>query len=503
MRGDRHGDQLDEQLRALRAALNLADLTMEQLWTRYFALGGEAGPTEVDAFLHGLTELPVQQRDILAHAVNEWLGEQAPIRRVPYSRVTRDASLDNRTLRALVGLIEGTHLAPPDRLPAAAAAAAGALNLDLTIYLIDYGQRALHPYPANDGLAPLAVDTTLAGRAFRLVQAMPVRGEHGRRLWVPLLDGVERLGVLEVVPRDNTDLNDPGLRVQCRWLATLLGHLITINTELGDSIDAVRLQRPRTTASELIWQLLPPLTSGMGNFVLAGMLEPCYEIGGDTFDYSMSETTAWLAIFDAVGHTLNSGLIAAAALAAYRGTRRAGHGLDEQARAIDETIAHHFPGGSFVTGVLAELDLTSGRLRYINAGHPRPLLLRSGKIVKSLGQGHRRPFGLGVSTVVPGTETLQTADWLVLFTDGITEARDDDGRFFGEARLVDFLEREAAAGYPPPETVRRLIHAVMAHQNGVLQDDATVLLARWLAAPRDGVDHEVPDPFERSKHAPD
>jgi serine phosphatase RsbU (regulator of sigma subunit) len=82
-------------------------------------------------------------------------------------------------------------------------------------------------------------------------------------------------------------------------------------------------------------------------------------------------------------------------------------------------------------------------------------------------------------------ETLQPDDWLVLHTDGITEARDHTGEFFGETRLADFLHREAAAGHPPPETVRRLIRAVLNHQHGVLQDDATVLLARWTTnAPR-------------------
>jgi len=54
-----------------------------------------------------------------------------------------------------------------------------------------------------------------------------------------------------------------------------------------------------------------------------------------------------------------------------------------------------------------------------------------------------------------------------------------NGDFFGEERLVDFLRREAASERPPPETVRRLVQAVMCHQGAVLQDDATVLLARW------------------------
>jgi serine phosphatase RsbU (regulator of sigma subunit) len=76
-------------------------------------------------------------------------------------------------------------------------------------------------------------------------------------------------------------------------------------------------------------------------------------------------------------------------------------------------------------------------------------------------------------------EVLQPGDWLILYTDGVTEARDASGAFFGERRLADFLMRQAAAGHSPPETVRRLVRAVLDHQGGLLQDDASILLACW------------------------
>jgi serine phosphatase RsbU (regulator of sigma subunit) len=270
-----------------------------------------------------------------------------------------------------------------------------------------------------------------------------------------------------------------GLRTQCRWIASLVGHLVVAMTKYGDGLDDVRRPRRRSAAGELIWGMLPPLTAGVGRFVLSGLLEPCYEVGGDAFDYALSETTAALAIFDAVGHTMRSGFIAAAALAGYRGARHAGDPLTAQAEAIDRAIADQFGGRSFCTGVLAEVDLASGRLRYLNAGHPEPLLMRSGKVVKTLTGGRRVPLGLGPAPAVVAEEPLQPGDWLVLHTDGVTEARDEHGDWFGGARLVDLLEREAASDRPPPETVRRLVRAVLRHQKGELQDDATVLLARW------------------------
>lgn len=79
------------------------------------------------------------------------------------------------------------------------------------------------------------------------------------------------------------------------------------------------------------------------------------------------------------------------------------------------------------------------------------------------------------------TEQLEPGDRLLLYSDGITEARDEHGRFFGEERLVELTERAAAARLSAPETVRRLAAAVLEHQNGRLQDDATLLLVEWSA----------------------
>lgn len=475
------GHDEDDQRRVLTLAYRRAELTLEDLWLRYFGLGGTASPMEVDGHLHGLMSLPPMQRDVLAHAINERLDELAHPARVPYCRPPRQAMPASAPLTALVALLEGTHLAPPGRLTTAAEAAGRALGVRLVIYLVDYDQDRLVPVPGPDTVArpSLGVDTTVAGRAFRQVETIPVPSAEQPRLWVPLLDGAERLGVLDVLLPDATDLYDPGLRQQCRWLSALIGHLVVATTQYGDSLDAVRRRQRRSPAAELIWQLLPPLTAGTDRFVLAGLLEPAYGVGGDAFDYDLSETTAALAIFDAAGHDLTAGLMTAAALAAYRSARGDGQGLYSQARAIDETITRQFHTHGFVTGILAEVDLPTGRLRYVAAGHPYPLLLRSGKIVKSLTDGRRLPFGLGTAELSVGEEILQPDDWLVLHSDGITEARGSSGETFGEARLVDFLEREASTGHPPPETVRRLIHAVLAHQHGRLQDDATVLLARW------------------------
>ncbi|MEP7025322.1 MAG: serine/threonine-protein phosphatase, partial [Actinomycetota bacterium] len=298
------------------AGAQAARLSLEQLWMRYFRLGGDAGLLEIEAYLGGPEPLAAMQRDILAHTINERLDELSWALRVPYSREARQNSPQCQPLAAIVELLEGTHLAPPERLPAIAARAAQAMDAEITIYLVDYNQRDLVPLPAPGGVIreTLNVDTTLAGRAFRLVQIVPAVAGDRARLWLPLLDGTERLGVMEIALPADASAYDPGTRTQCRWLAPLIGHLVVAVTRYGDDLDRVRRKRRRTPAAELIWTLLPPLTAGTDAFLLAGMLEPCYEVGGDAFDYSLSETKVSMAIFDAAGHSLNSGFIAAAAV---------------------------------------------------------------------------------------------------------------------------------------------------------------------------------------------
>ncbi|WP_233495640.1 PP2C family protein-serine/threonine phosphatase [Geodermatophilus sp. TF02-6] len=476
----------EEQRRALRSALEVADLTLEQVWTRFFALGGNADLLEVDGHLQGLIPLASAEADVLAHTLNERLDELFTQRRVPYSTPIRRRPPVSGPFAALLHLVQAAHSAPPDRLAALAAEAGAAMGVGVDVHVADHEQRrlwALCPAGGRSGES-LPIDGSLPGRVFQTVRPLPSEAGGVPRLWLPLLDGTERVGVLEVRVGSTVELYDPALRQECGWLAAMVGSLVVTMAQYGDGLERARRNRPPTPSAELLWQQLPPLTAASDAFELAGLLEPAYEAGGDAFDYSLSERSVSLAVFDAMGHGLPAGLLAAAALAAYRSARRDGRGIDDQARAIDEVVADAFPGSAFVTGVLAELDVGSGRLRYVSAGHPGPHLLRGGKVVKRLAGGRRVPFGLGDGALTVAEEALQPGDWLALHTDGVTEARDAAGAWFGEDRLVDLLSRQVAAGQPPPETARRLVHAVLEHQHGLLQDDASVLLARWVRDPR-------------------
>ena len=387
---------------------------------------------------------------------------------------------------ALAELIVGAQLCQPDSLPSLVHEVAGRLKVDAVIYLVDLEQRELRPLAASDAPPrdPLTIEGSVAGRVFASNTATPVTAgdDAPARIWIPLLDGTERLGVIEAGLQDGLDPFESGLREQCEIFAGLVGHLIASKLPYGDRLQQVRRTRPASPAAELVMALLPPLTFTCEEMVISATLEPCYDVGGDAFDYAVDASLVRLMILDAMGRGMYAGLTCAAALSAMRSARRDNAELDAMARAADEVLVAQFGRARFVTGVLAELDLESGVLRYVNAGHPPPLVLRHGKLVRQLDGGRRLPLGLGADTVAVAEERLEPGDELLLYTDGITEAHAAGGEQFGEDRLVDLAERNATDGIPAPERLRRLSHSVMRHQNGPPGDDATLMLLEWSAA---------------------
>lgn len=395
--------------------------------------------------------------------------------------VTKVEAVDAVWNATIVELLEQMELTKPDELPARINAVTGRIGVGVTVYLVDHEQRQLWPLP-EDGEPtppPLSVNGTIAGRAFMTVRIHPAdEQETPYRLWVPLIDGAERLGVAEVVVhRPPDDLAE--LRRACKRLVGLLGHLVTVKMPYGDALHAVRRTRPMSPAAELLTHLLPPLTFSARGVSISAILEPTYDVGGDAFDYAVDGPVARVAILDAMGRGLSAGLTCATALSALRAARRDDHGLYAVARAADAALTEQFSDLRFVTAVLTELNIHSGRVRYVNAGHPAPVLMRKGKVVRELTGGRRLPLGLGDGQIDIGEEILEPGDRLLLYTDGVVEAYDRSGDRFGTHRLVDLAERCAGADLPGPETLRRLAHSVLEHQDGPPRDDTTLVLFEW------------------------
>jgi hypothetical protein len=387
----------------------------------------------------------------------------------------------------LAELIDVAHFVGPSGLAAIVQDSAARAGMGVTIHLVDHEQerlRALTRDIAVDPDAPLPeplpVGGSIAGRAFMTLTPLIRHGaEPG--VWMPIVNGTERIGVLEVRVPAGTDPTAPETVAGARLLAGLIGHMITSKTSYGDAIAKARRSRPMAPAAELLWQLLPPLTFATDHFVLAAVLEPCYEVGGDAFDYTVDDGLARFAVYDGVGKGMPAALTTAVALGASRASRRAGADLAGVAEAVDTALKSQFTDSRFVTAVLGEFDLKAGRLRYVGAGHPPPVLLRRGKAVRALAGGRRTPLGVPAPTPV-AQERLEPGDRILFYSDGVTEARDEHGALFGLERLVDLVERHAQDGLPIAETARRISHAVRDHQGGPPSDDATLLLLEWSQA---------------------
>ncbi|MEU8385463.1 PP2C family protein-serine/threonine phosphatase [Streptosporangium sp. NPDC048865] len=388
----------------------------------------------------------------------------------------------------LAGLVEASHMSTVEDLPALVEEHAGHVGLhDVLIYLADLQQEVLRPLTdlgAGPGTAPegeLRIDGTLAGRAFQEVRVLSrLRTEDDPGCWwVPMLDGTERLGVLRVAVRPGTD--EDRAQEDMRHLASMTALLLVSKRSQSDSYARLVRTRPMNVAAEMQWNLLPALTFANEEVVVGAALEPAYELGGDAFDYALAGDFVHLGIFDAMGHDASAGLTANLAVAACRNRRRQGYGLAEVSEGIEEVLIAEFGlGNRFATAILASLDTRTGVFSWVNRGHHPPVVIRRGRWAVTLECPPAHPLGLGLGLPVTlCREQLEPGDRVLLYTDGMTEARNRLGEEFGLERFVDFIIRRNADGLPVPETLRRLIRSVLEYHDGMLQDDATVLLLEW------------------------
>jgi len=377
---------------------------------------------------------------------------------------------------ALAALLEDTTNVSPDELTTMVDAAGRALGATSARLLIaDYGLTSLRALGEDGETASgrLAIEGTLAGRAFT-GQEVVVSGDDAALVLVPVAEGSERLGVLELTHDSWSDahraLLDPVVRV-------LVLTLISMRRYTDVVLRSRRSQR-LSPAAELQWDLLPPLTCSTASASVSGILEPAYSIGGDSFDYAINPGCTELAITDAMGHGMAAVLMSVTAINCLRNARREGLPLDAAYLSASAAVDAHAQGRGFVTGQLASLD-HAGELTWLNAGHPLPLLVRDGSYCGELPCQPSLPMGLGGAVREVATEQLQPGDQVLFFTDGVVETRSPAGEHFGLARLADLLVRAAMERATPEETVRRLSASILAYNGAGLSDDATLLLVTY------------------------
>jgi serine phosphatase RsbU (regulator of sigma subunit) len=232
-------------------------------------------------------------------------------------------------------------------------------------------------------------------------------------------------------------------------------------------------------AAEIQWSLLPPLAMSVPQVAVAGILEPAYDVAGDSFDYALNEDILHVAMVDAMGHGLDAATMATVAVGAYRHARRAGIGLSEIYTFMDRAIAEQFGPDHFVTAQMMRLNITTGHLQWVNAGHPAPLLIRDHQVVRQLGGPTTLPVGFGGEEPRISQQMLQRGDRVLCFTDGLIEEHEAGEEQFGEEQLIRWVNRIEHTEKGVRAVVRSLSHALKQERGGRTTDDATLFLIEW------------------------
>lgn len=357
---------------------------------------------------------------------------------------------------------------------------------DVVLFLVDYDHSRLTPHPdvLPHGEQPTVVslEGSMAGRVFVSGEPLGAQREDGWHVWVPVAERAQKLGVLSMT----LPTWDDQVRDLCVELGIAAAHLVSTANGYTDRLHLLRRRKEMSLDAEIQWGVLPPLTFSIDGTTVAGMLEPAYEVGGDCFDYSLNGDVLDIAIFDAMGHGLRSAALGSLAVSAYRNTRRNRRPADLPTLLfeVDAVISAYAREDAFVTALFMQLDITTGHLQWVTGGHPAPLHVRRAKTLPPVPVRPSAPLGLNAwleaATDVDVIETsLEPGDALLLYTDGVVDARDPEGEEFGEDRLIDLLERESTSGREPAEVLRRLVQSVLTYNGAPLRDDASTLYLRW------------------------
>jgi len=207
-----------------------------------------------------------------------------------------------------------------------------------------------------------------------------------------------------------------------------------------ENLEKCLLEEDLRMAAEVQAALLPRIAPVVPGYELIGSNRPCRAIGGDYYDFVSSEGRVLLALGDVSGKGTSAALLMTVLRAAVHA-----HWLDaapcDAMHEVNRTICQNVPEGKFATLFLARLDIRSGRLSYVNAGHNPPLLVRAGGSVERLDVGGLLLGAFEKAVYEEAVLEVHPRDTLLVFSDGVTETWSAAGVEFGEQGLSASVRR--------------------------------------------------------------
>ncbi len=263
---------------------------------------------------------------------------------------------------------------------------------------------------------------------------------------------------------------------------TTLASVAAIRVEnarlMEERIERERLEREQQVASEIQHRFLPAAAPQIAGYELQGISFPCYEIGGDYYDFiERADGKLVVALGDVSGKGTAAALLMSSLHAAVHAQAETHDSLSKTIGAVNRYLVESIPPNRFVTLFYAELDPQKGTLAFLNAGHNPPLIVHAGGTMEQLAAGGL-PLGIMANADFrEGRTRLHAGDVLVIYSDGVTEAFNPKGEEFGPTRLYEVVARNmdsSAAG------IRDRIEAELTKfcQGTPAADDITLVIVK-------------------------
>jgi serine phosphatase RsbU (regulator of sigma subunit) len=244
-------------------------------------------------------------------------------------------------------------------------------------------------------------------------------------------------------------------------------------------LDTERLKQELKQARSIQRGLIPARPLAAGPLVLAGHNEPSEAVGGDYFDYfPLGGQRIGFIIADVTGHGLPAAMMMANMQSAVRVALTGEIPLRDVADRLNRLIVENTTPSVFITALLGRIDVGSGAVEFINAGHPAPLLLTS-EGVRELDCGHALPLGVEADETFTVQQFRLAPDQAALmYTDGLVEAPNPAGRLLGDAAVVEALA--ALPARSPDAVMSAALGLVRKHLgSGRNKDDLTLMAVQY------------------------